>query len=166
MAITIEQAQEQELKQEALTVVQKAALVKIVDQATYDSAAALLTEQIMPFRKRWKEYWEALRKPAYAAYQAILDKFNEGDKPAEQAERQVKNAIRAWDLEQERIQQELQRKAQEEAEHRAEEERLAAAVMAEQAGASEEQIEEIASAPVMVVAAPVEPTYQRASGIS
>ena len=157
---------EQELKQEALTVVQQAAMVRIVDQNSYNLAAALLTEQIIPFRKRWKEYWETLRKPAYAAYQAILDKFNEGDRPAENAEKQVKLAILGWDLEQDRIRQELQRKAQEEAERKEQEERLAAAVIAEESGATEEQVEEIVSAPVVVVAASVEPTYQRAAGIS
>src|SRR5271157_166216 len=158
--------QEQELKQEALTVTQKAALVKITNQVSYDSATALLLEQIIPFRKRWKEYWEGLRKPAYAAYQAILDKFNEGDKPAEQAERQVKSEIRRWDDEQERIRQELQRKAQEEAERKEQEERLAAAVIAEESGATEEQVNEIVSAPIVAVAAPVAPTYQQASGVS
>src|SRR6266436_6099354 len=78
MAITIEQEQELELKQEALTVTQKAALVEITDQLTYNSASALLLEKIIPFRKRWKDYWETLRKPAYEAYQGIIDKFNEG----------------------------------------------------------------------------------------
>lgn len=166
MAITIEQAQEENLKQEALTVVQRAALVKIVDQQTYDAAAVLLTEKIIPFRKRWKEYWEQLRKPAYEAYQAVLDKFSEGDKPAERAEKQVKAAIRDWDIEQERIRQELQRKAQEEAEERERQERLAAAVMAEDSGASVEEVEAITAAPVIVVAPPVEPTYQKVSGVS
>lgn len=157
---------EQELKQEALTVVQQAALVKIVDQQTYDSAASLLLEQIIPFRKRWEDYWETLRVPAYSAYQAVLSKFNEGDKPAEQAERQVKSAIRQWDDEQERIRQAEQRKAQEEAEHQEREERLAAAVVAEQSGAAKEQVNAILEAPVAVVAAPVQPTYAKASGVS
>lgn len=159
-------AQEQELKQEALTVVQRSKIVKIQDQPSYDAATSLLLNEIIPFRKRWKEYWEALRVPAYAAYQGILNKFNEGDKPAEAAERAVKTEIRRWDDEQERIRQELQRKAQEEADKQAEEERLQAAIVAEEAGASEKEVEAIVEAPVVSFAAPVEPTYAKASGIS
>jgi hypothetical protein len=158
--------QEKELKQEALTVTQKAALVKITDQTSYDSAAALLLEQVIPFRKRWTEYWSPLKKAAYDSWQAINAKFNEGDKPMEAAERQIKGAIREWDEQKERERAELQRKAQEEAERREQEQRLNAAVVAEQAGATEEEIEQIVSTPAPVVAAPVAPTYERASGIS
>jgi hypothetical protein len=157
---------EQELKQEALTVVQQAALVKIEDQATYDSAAALLLEQIIPFRKRWADYWEPLKKSAWDAHRSIMGKFNEGDQPAEKAERIVKAAIRVWDDEQARIQQELQRKAQEEEERRERERRLAEAVMAEESGAAEEQVAAILEAPIAVVAAPVQSTYARAMGVS
>ena len=157
---------ESELKQEALTVVQRATLVKITDQTSYDSAAVLLTECIKPMRARWKEYWETLREPAYRAYQGIMTKFNDGDKPLEQAERVVKQAISAWDIEQERIRQELQRKAQEEAEDAEAEARLRAAIVAEQSGASEQEVTAIVETPVMVVAPPVEPVYVKASGIS
>lgn len=158
--------QEQELKQEALTVAQQAALVRIVDQPSYDVAAKLLLEQIIPFRTKWKNYWETLRIPAYAAYKGIMDKFNEGDKPAEAAERTVKAEIRRWDDQQARIQQELQRKAQEEAEAREREERLKAAVLAEQSGATAAEVDAIVESPIAVVAAPVEPTYDRSAGIS
>ena len=161
---TIEQ--EQELKQEALTVTQKAALVKITDQPSYDIASALLLEQIIPFRKRWTEYWEPLREAAYGSYKAILGKINEGLDPLERAEKQVKSAIATWDTEQRRIESERQRKAQEEAERVAREEKLAAAIVAEQAGASKEEVQDTFDAPVAVVAAPVAPTYTRAAGIS
>ena len=160
------EATEQELKQEALTVVQQAALVKITDQASYDNATSLLLEHIIPFRKRWSEYWEPLKKTAWDAHKAIMAKFNDGDTPAEKAERIVKSEIRRWDDEQERIRQELQRKAQEEAERLEQEERLAAAVVAEESGATEEQVEQIVSTPAVAVAAPVAPTYQQAQGVS
>ena len=166
MPITIEQVQEENLKQEALTVTQKAALVKITDQPSYNSASALLLEQIIPFRKRWAEYWNPLKTAAWEAHKAIMAKFNEGDAPAEQAERIVKAAIRDWDVEQQRIQERLQREAQEAAEKAAQEEKLAAAIAAEKSGASKEEVDDIFTAPVAVVAAPVAPTYQRAAGIS
>jgi hypothetical protein len=158
--------QEQELKQQALTVVERAKIIKIADQPSYDAATSLLLNEIIPFRKRWKDYWEALRVPAHAAYQGILDKFNEGDKPAEAAEKAVKSEIRRWDDEQERKRQELQRKAQEEAEREAEEERLRAAIVAEEAGASEPEVQAIVDAPVVAVAQPVAPTYAKAAGVS
>src|SRR5437016_14320646 len=79
---------EQEIKQEALTIVEQSKIVKITDQPSYDNACSLLLEQIKPFRKKWAEYWDEVKKPAYAAYKAVLDKFNEGDKPLENAERQ------------------------------------------------------------------------------
>ena len=164
MPETIEQ--EQELKRQALTVIERAKIVRIQDQQSYDVATALLLNEIIPFRKRWKDFWEALRIPAYAAYQAVLTKFNEGDKPAEAAERAVKAEIRRWDEEQERIRQELQRKAQEEAERIEEEQRLRAAIVAEESGASEQEVSAIVESPVLAVAAPVQPTYQRTPGVS
>lgn len=156
---------EQEIKEQALTVVEQAKVVKITDQESYDHACSLLLEQIKPFRKRWREYWDTVRIPAYAAYQAILNKFNDGDKPLEAAENQVKDEIRRWGKEQEQIRQELQRKAEEDARRAEEEERLRIAAMAEESGATEEEVNAIVDTPVTAVAPPVERTYQKASGI-
>ena len=157
---------EQEIKQEALTIVEQSKLIKITDQPSYDNACSLLLDQIKPFRKRWAEYWDEVKKPAYAAYKAILDKFNEGDKPLENAERQVKAEIVKWDAEQERIRQELQRKAEEEARKAEEEERLRVATLAEESGATDEEVNAIVNAPITAVAPPVEPTYFKVSGVS
>lgn len=157
---------EETIKQEALTIVKQATLVKITDQPSYDFACALLTEQIKPFRKRWQDYWEDVKKPAYAAYKAIQAKFNEGDEPLAKAERQVKAEIIVWEAEQDRIRMELQRKAEEDARKAEEEERSRLAALAEIEGASEEEVESITAAPMVVVAPPVAPTYQRAAGVS
>ena len=157
---------EQGLKEQALTVIEQAAMVKITDQPTYNSASSLLLEQIIPFRKRWAEYWEPLKKAAWEAHRSVVAKFNEGDQPAERAEKMVKEEIRKWDEIKERERQELQRKAQEEAERLEQEERLKAAVAAEQAGAMPDEFEEMLNAPIVAVAAPVAPTYEKASGVS
>lgn len=159
------ESQETELQHEALTIVETARAIIIHDQESYDDASKLLLEVIMPFRKRWLSYWSPLRETAYGSYKKILDKFNEGDKPAEAAERHVKAAIRDWDAEQVRIQQERQRAAQRKAEEEEMARRLQESVMAEEAGAVEEA-EAIMSAPSTAVAAPVEPTYRRAAGVS
>jgi hypothetical protein len=158
--------QEKELKTEALTIVQKASAIVIRDQTTYNSASALLLQQIIPFRKRWAEYWSPLKAAAWEAHKSIMAKFNEGDVPAAQAEMLVKSEISRWDIEQRRIEADRQRKAQEEAERVAKEEQLKAAIAAEQSGASKEEVEDIFDAPVAVVAAPVAPVYNRASGVS
>lgn len=157
---------EAEIKQEALTLVDQAKVIKITDQPSYDNACSLLLDQIKPFRKRWADYWDAVKGPAYAAYKAILEKFNEGDKPLEAAERQVKTEIARWDQEQERIRQQLQRKAEEAARLAEEEERLRIATMAEDSGATDEEVNAIVDAPIAVVAPPLPPTYQKQSGVS
>ena len=81
--------QEQELKQQALTVVERAKIVKIQDQDRYDdSATSLLLNDIIPFRKKWEADGIVFPRIAfYSTYKGILNKFNEGDKPAEVAER-------------------------------------------------------------------------------
>jgi len=157
---------EQTIKQEALTVVQKAQIVKIVDQESYEGAVALLLDQIKPFRKRWAEYWSQPKEAAYRAYKSILAKFQEGDEPLEKAENQVKAAISAWTQEQERRRQQLQREAEEAARKAQEEELARAAAVAEESGATEEEVEQMIAQAPQVVAAPIQPTYEKASGVS
>src|SRR5580698_496248 len=100
-----ETSNEQQIKSEALSLVQRVSLVRIVDQESYNIATDLLLNEIKPFRKKWEEYWSGIKGPAYQAYQAILAKFNEGDKPLAAMELAVKNEIRRFDDEQQRIQQ-------------------------------------------------------------
>jgi len=157
---------EQELKTQALTVADRARVIKIVDESTYKYACSLLVDEIKPMRKRWSDFWEGMREPAYRAYQAIMDKKNLGDKPLEVAEQQIKNEIARWETEQARVREAAQRKAQAEAEEAARIEQAKQAEFAEMAGAAPEEVEAIASAPVAVVAAPVERSYEKFSGIS
>lgn len=157
--------EEQEIKQEALSVVERATAIKIVDQVSYDQASTLLLDVVKPMRSRWAEYWENLRASTYKAYQQVLGKIKEVDLPLENAEKKLKDAIRDWDLKQTSIQQERQREAQRKAEADEAARRLEESVFAEESGAVEEA-EAIMSAPSTAVAAPVEPTYQRAAGLS
>lgn len=158
--------QEQELQQEALTIVQRAALVKIKDQESYDFACGLLQKDIIPFRKKWAEYWAPIKNAAWGSYKQIMAKIQQYDEPAEKAERIVKDEIRRWDDEQDRIRADQQRKAQEEAEKAAEEERLHAAIVAEESGATQAEVSAIFETPMAVVAPPVVPTYTKSAGIS
>ncbi len=157
---------EEELQTEALTVVESAKAIVIHDQITYDQACSLLLDQIKPFRKRWLSFWATMKEPAWATYQAIQKKFTEGDKPLEEAERQVKLEIAKWDEAQEKIRQQKQREEEERVRREEEEERLRIAAMAEESGATEEEVNAIVDTPVTAVAPPVAPTYQKAAGIS
>jgi hypothetical protein len=158
--------QEEELTQQALTIVERAQLVRIIDQPTYDLATTLLLTEIKPLRTRWKEYWDEVKRPLRKAVDAVQSKFNAGDGPLGDAERQVKAELVRWDDEQERKKQELQRAAQEKADQDAEEERNRAAIVAEEAGATEEEVQAIAEAPTLAIAAPVSATYHKAAGVS
>ena len=161
---------ETEIKQEALTVIERSKIVKIVDQKTYDAASELLLSKIKPFRVRWKNFWygsdDGPVPLAYRAYKSVLGKFNEVDDPLEEAERRVKVAVLGWEREQARLLREAQEKAQRQAEQREEEERLQAATLAEESGATAEEVQAIAETKAQIIAAPVEPTFQRATGMS
>src|SRR5271168_2743504 len=111
---------------EALTLIERIHVLEVVDQTSYDQATAFLLDDVKPFRKRWAEYWETVKRPLRDAMNAVQKKFRDGDDPLENAERMLKLEILRFDTEQERLRQELQRKAQEEADRAAEEERLRA----------------------------------------
>lgn len=161
---------ESELKEQTLTIIQRAKIVKITSQESYDVAASLLADEIKPIRKRWSDYWRGPDKQsgplalAYRAYDSLMDKFNQGEKPLKEAEDAVSMAIRRWDAQQTQLREERQRQAQLKAEEDARVEAAKQAEFAEMAGASAQEVEAIASAPIAVVAAPVEATYERRVG--
>jgi hypothetical protein len=157
---------EEELKTQALTVAERAKIVKIENQQTYDAACSLLLDVIKPLRKATKEFFDSMKEPAYRAYKAVLDNYSEADGPLEAAERQVKAALAVWTTEQERLRQELQRQADAEARRREEEQRQNAAAVAEETGATEEEVTAIIETPVLAITSPVAPTFERAKGVS
>ena len=89
-------------------------------------------------------------------------------RPRRAVHRGQRSLISLWEEEeeQERKRQELQRQAELEARRVEEESRANAAVVAEETGATEEEVAEIINAPSMAVAAPVDPVYVKAAGIS
>jgi hypothetical protein len=156
---------EQSLRTELATVTAIQKAIVIVDQATYDQSASRLVD-IKTLRKKWSDYWIPKKESANKTWKLLCDAFNEGDKPLETAEKAEKAALLKWDLEQQRIQQELQRKAEQEAREKAEAERAALAVELEDSGMTEEDI--AAAVESVQVEAPVvvEPTFTRAAGVS
>lgn len=168
MAATTEQLVtqvEKELKSDAAMVVVRAEAIKVHDQATYTQACEMLTLEIKPLAKRWLDYWTPLKDSAYKTYKGILGKLQEGTDPIERAERHLKGQIASFEQEQARIREEAQRKAQAAAEEAARIEQEKMAEYAEMAGATEQEVQAIAEAPVVVVAAPVQ-TFERVSGVS
>src|SRR5882762_10833130 len=145
---------------------QQPAMIKIVDQASYDRVALMLVKVIQPFRKRWAEYWKEPIGTAHAAHKAVLAKFKEGDERAGLLETAAKLEIRKWDDAQEAIRQERQRARQRAEEEREARERAAQAAFAEEEGAPPAEIEAIVSAPSIAVAEPVPETYAKIKGIS
>lgn len=161
---------EQELRTE-LAKVEKIAAIVIRDQESYDSAANALLA-VKSWRKSWKWYWygnEDTPGPitlANRSWKSLLAKFGERDEPAEKLERDLGRKILAFDNEQRRIQEEKQREAQRKAEADEEARRAQAAFEMEEAGIDDAEIAEVVYAPITAVAAPVEPTYQKAQGVS
>jgi hypothetical protein len=160
---------ESTLRTELATVKTQAALT-ITDQTSYDKAALILTN-IKTWRKKWKEYWYGPDEKtgsvplAYASWKSLVSKFSEADKPAETVENTVKQSILTWDQEQTRLSQERQRIADEGARKKEADQRAAQSVEMELAGADDSEIEAMITAPSVAVAAPVQATYTRASGI-
>lgn len=149
-----------------MTVVQKAQVIVVMDQISYDSAASLLLEVIKPMRKKLADYWTPLKETAYRSYKQILDKYGEMDKPMELAEMQVKAALSKFTQQQEIIRQAEQRKAQLEAERIEREEKEKHALEAIDAGLPEDQVEAMLAAAPVAVAPVIGKTYEAAAGIS
>ena len=95
-----------------------------------------------------------------------IDSKRNVEAPLADAERIIKGAVGAFHLEQQRIRQELERKAREEADRQAEQMRLDMAVQAEEMGASPEVVAEVLETPVPVAPVAVAPTFNRAAGVS
>lgn len=155
---------EQQLRTELATV-EKAMGLKVVDQSTYDHATNTLIE-IKSWRKRWADYWAPKKDSAHKTWKMLCSAFNDGDAPAERAELAIKRELLRFDNEQRRLQEERQREAQRKAEADEEARRAQAAFEMEEAGIDDAEIAEVVYAPITAVAAPVEPTYQKAQGVS
>lgn len=155
---------EVELKQEAVTCLDRAKALVVKDQATYEEATAGLLV-IKEFLKRVDALCDPNIKRWHEGHKnAVAEKKALTDLPL-QAEAIYKRGIGAFVQEQERLRLEAQRKAEEEARRREEEERLALAVQAEEMGADEQTIEEIVNTPQPVMAPVVAQTFRPAAGI-
>jgi uncharacterized protein with von Willebrand factor type A (vWA) domain len=143
-----------ELAEQAMTWTQRARSLKISDQATYEIACEEL-RGIKGLRAKVEEVFGPIVKKAYEAHKEAVLQRKKADDPLNEAELILKRAIADWQLEQERIRREEQRRLEEEARHRQEEELEREIEQAEAEGASAAEVEAMidrapAPAPVMV----------------
>ena len=116
----------EEVEAKALTIVDQAKAVKVIDAKTY-TAAGMLWKQIGDMIKEVKDTFDPICEAAHRAHKAATEKRSKYLDPLTSAQKSVKQLMAAWDAEQERI-----RKAEEERLRKIEEERIAAERKAEQ----------------------------------
>jgi hypothetical protein len=126
---------EQEQKQQALTITEQARTFIIVSQQDYNNAAEVCKD-IKAKIKTIEDYWEKEKGTAYATWKGLCEKERTLLAPYTKAETEIKGKMTAWQrqkMEEERLLREEQERFR-----KAEEERLLAeAVKAEQEGMRE-----------------------------
>ncbi|MBV9215723.1 MAG: hypothetical protein JO053_06060, partial [Acidobacteria bacterium] len=102
------------LEQEALTVRNEMAAVKIDSQETYDLAVAKLGEG-NAFLKRAAEFFDGPINDAHQLHKRLLKQKKDVCGPVEDTQNRIKAALLAWNREQERIRRQEQHRLEEEA---------------------------------------------------
>lgn len=159
MNIAIENTEAQ-FEQSALSVRDEAKAIQILDQNTYDAAAAKFNG-VSELEREIVEHYRPMKDAAHKAHKAVCDAEKSILVPVQEAKRLLSRAIGDWDAEQERVRMEEQRRLEAEAQRRADEEKLAAAVDAEQSGADTEEVEAVLSSPVPMPKVQAAPTYNK-----
>lgn len=149
----------------ALSWPEKAKAVVVKDQAGYDNAVAM-GQDVVTLRKEIEKEFADPKKKAFEAHRAITAMEKKYLDPLVQAETILKDSIRKFTAEQERIRLENERILREQQARMEEEARLAAAVEAEQAGATEAEVQAVIEEPVYVAPVIAAPTFAKASGTS
>lgn len=127
--------------------------IKVLDVATYECAGNAC-KTLTTLEKRIKDYWEEDIARAYSMHKSLVSKREEMMKPVSARKALLRDQMKAWEDEQERVRREEQARADAEAKRLAEEQALAEAAMHEAAGdheAAAAVIEQpLAPAPVVV----------------
>ena len=152
-------------EQEALTLADQARSLQVVDQESYNAAGARLLA-VAALRKKIVDHHKPLKEKTRAAWMAVVDAEKKLLTPVEEAEGIYKNRISSWEVRQRVIEAERRARAEAEARRLAEELRERELEEAEQQGADAVEIQAMAAAPLPMVMPSVEPSYQRAQGIS
>lgn len=156
---------EQQFEQSALSIRDEAKALHIINQQTYDAAAAKFNG-VCTLEKEIAGHYAPMKEAAHRAHKSVCDAEKEILGPVQEAKRILSRSIGAWDAEQERQRQEEQRRLDAEARRLEEEERLAVATEIAQAGATEEEVAAVLDTPAPVMRPTAQPTYERASTVS
>jgi hypothetical protein len=154
-----------ELELRGLELAERAALVRIVDQPSYDEAADVLHGTVA-VRRKIELHFAPLKESAYRTHKLLCESEAEMLAPRVRDERKVKGQLTEWDQAQMRIQQEAEARARAEAQRLLDEQIEAELVRAEAAGASAAECVAIIEQPRVAPEPVVPPTYERAAGIS
>lgn len=165
MSAIIEEPVEQQFEESALSVRDEAQALQIVDQGSYDLAAAKFSA-VSALEREITAHYAPMKQAAHDAHKKVCEAEKKMIGPVQEAKKILSRAIGAFDEDQERRRQEEQRRLEAEARRLAEEETLAAAVEAEQAGAQPEEVEAVLSTPTLAVKIQAPPTYQRSSAVA
>lgn len=137
--------------------VDQARAIKVISQETRIGAVAFL-KGVKALRGEAEAHHRPVIDAAHKAHKEAVAALKRVDDPLVEAERIVKGQIGSYDMEQDRIRRDAERKAQEEARRKQEEEALAAAAAAKAAGATEAEaeaiLEEEMTAPLVVASVP------------
>jgi hypothetical protein len=165
MAVDNSTDRPREIEARALEIAERAALVEIVDQASYDTAAEL-ARGAAALRRRIEEHFAPLKESAHRTHRLLCTSEKEMLDPVERAERTLKRRLAEWHQAQTRRQQEAEARARAEAQRLLDEQIEAELVRAEAAGASAAECAAIIEQPRVAPEPVVPPTYERATGIS
>lgn len=117
---------EQELEQRALTIPQEARLIVVRDQASLDTAGAMLTERIKPLRKEAADVFDPIISGAHQAHKTALAGKARVEAPLIEAEKILKVSVGAYLEQVEKIRQAEEDRLRREQEALEAEERIAA----------------------------------------
>ena len=157
-----------QLETKALTLSERAALLKIEDQPSYDVAVDFL-KGIKALRNEAEAHHRPTIDLAHKTHKSAVEALKRVDVPLEQAERLIKGTMAAWTLEQERIRRAEEDRLRLEAEKAREAEIEAQIEQAEAEGADQTEVLAMIEQAAMVPAPPpstVAPVYKPAAGVS
>ena len=127
----------QEVETKALSIVDQAKAVVVVDAESY-TAAGLMWKTIKDMMKEIEDTFNPIIEQAHKAHKKALEQKAKYYSPLDQASRNVKKLMSDYDEEQRRIAEAEARRLQEIARKAEEERRLQEAILAEEAGEKEE----------------------------
>jgi len=163
--IVLENTEALAVRQEALTLSEKARGMEVTDQPSYDVATHFL-KTIKAMRKKVADHDDPIIKSIRQSLETARDTKKEAEAPLIEAETMLKSRLIAFtEIEKER-EREAQAMAEAEFAKREEERKLREAIEAEKAGAKPKAVERILTQPTTTPAPLVTPTLQQASGIS